>query len=178
MILKKQFRDYCESLGIMYRHELGVPGYAPMPAEKLADHLAVRLLQPGQLPDLHEKAARQLLASQAWWAVAIPGSPPLIIYHPCQPAARLQSTIMHELGHVILDHVPEQLVTLTGHFQGRAYPKQQEEEAKYLGSCLQITKTGLDWVRQQAWTIEEAAKHFGASVPMVRYRLNMTGRRL
>lgn len=178
MILQKPFREYCESLGISYRHELGLPAYAPLPAEQLASHLSVRLLQPQEVTGIQPETTVQLLESQSWWAVSIPVGSPLIIYHPHQSTARLQSSIMHELGHIILRHVPEQVVVVSQHFSGRAYPRQEEEEAKYLGACLQITKVALDWTAQQAWTIEKAAEHFGASTQLIRFRLNMTGRGL
>jgi Zn-dependent peptidase ImmA (M78 family) len=113
-----------------------------------------------------------------WWAVGVPTEPPMILFHPLQPKTRLESSVMHEISHLILGHKPERLMPLVGSFVGRDYPKQNEEEARYLGSCLQISEPGIDWSIQRRLTLAEIAKHFGASQRLVQYRLNMTGRRL
>jgi Zn-dependent peptidase ImmA (M78 family) len=62
----------------------------------------------------------------------------------------------------------------------QAYPPRNpkhEEEAVYLGGCLQIPKRGLLWAIQKKMSAEEIAHHFGASTDMVLYRANMIGQR-
>jgi Zn-dependent peptidase ImmA (M78 family) len=57
----------------------------------------------------------------------------------------------------------------------RDYDKQQEEEANYLGSALQITREGLLWALKKRMEISEIAEHYNASPSMVTLRINSTG---
>lgn len=50
-----------------------------------------------------------------------------------------------------------------------------EDEATYLGGCLQIPRRGLLWAVQQKMVLPRIATHFGASEEMVCFRSNMTG---
>lgn len=78
---------------------------------------------------------------------------------------------MHEAGHVLLNHPmhgfsPETGLPLRDHLH--------EEEATYLGSCLQIPRLGLLWFAKRGATCKQVATHFGASEAMVRFRSNLT----
>jgi hypothetical protein len=57
----------------------------------------------------------------------------------------------------------------------RYYNPHHEEEAKYLGGCLQIPKPGLLWKLKEECTEEEISDYFFASVDMVKYRMNILG---
>jgi Zn-dependent peptidase ImmA (M78 family) len=55
------------------------------------------------------------------------------------------------------------------------YNAEQEQEAKFLGACLQISRPGLQWAVKEGLTNEEMSNHFNASLEMVRFRLNTSG---
>ncbi len=57
----------------------------------------------------------------------------------------------------------------------RSYNSEHEEEAKCLGSTLQLAKPGLLWASKRNMTNEEIANYFTASIDMVNYRMNTTG---
>jgi Zn-dependent peptidase ImmA (M78 family) len=57
----------------------------------------------------------------------------------------------------------------------RNYDAEQEEEAKCLGSTLQLAKPGLLWARKRNMSYEDISDYFNASVNMVKYRMNITG---
>jgi Zn-dependent peptidase ImmA (M78 family) len=83
---------------------------------------------------------------------------------------------MHELAHVICGHkVSEEIVKtgLTGFL--RNHDEQQENEAEWLGSCLQLPRTALIWALKEKMTNIDIADHFNASEEMVKYRINITG---
>jgi Zn-dependent peptidase ImmA (M78 family) len=82
---------------------------------------------------------------------------------------------MHELAHLLLGHQPIRFHQVSGTIPVREYRAADEKAAEYLGGCLQITARGLDWAFQRNMSLREIAKHFGASLQMVRYRCNMTG---
>jgi Zn-dependent peptidase ImmA (M78 family) len=72
----------------------------------------------------------------------------------------------------LLNHQPVGFDSVTGQ------PKRQqnnEDEATYLGGCLQIPKRGLLWATQRKMLLPQIAAHFGASEAMVLFRSNVTG---
>ena len=83
---------------------------------------------------------------------------------------------MHELAHVILGHnIPDDLAQLCLIFGLHYFNQKQEQEAKYLGACLQITRPGLQWALKRGFSEDQISDYFNASLDMVRYRLNITG---
>lgn len=78
---------------------------------------------------------------------------------------------MHEIAHVLFNHKPVGFDSVTG------LPKRKqnnEDEATYLGGCLQIPKRGLLWATQRKMLLPRIAAHFGASEAMVKFRGNVT----
>ena len=78
---------------------------------------------------------------------------------------------MHEIAHVLLNHQPVGFDPVTG------IPKRKqnnEDEATYLGGCLQIPKSGLLWATQRKMLLFQIAAHFRPSEAMVKFRGNVT----
>lgn len=180
--LARSVKDRYENEGLRWRRELKLYAYDPLPAHLLSQHLKVQILSPMQIPDVDEQLIQCLLAEDAGWsALAMPlpleSIKHLIIYNPTHAATRHESDVMHELAHVLLGHQPIRFRQLVGGLFMREYRPVDEKAAEYLGGCLQITARGLDWAIQRSMTQREAAEHFGASLPMVRFRCNMTGRK-
>jgi Zn-dependent peptidase ImmA (M78 family) len=98
-------------------------------------------------------------------------NPLIIYYNPYHAPTRFESTIMHELAHVILEHPPEK-VSIVHNELIREADKQKEAEADFLGSCLQIPRRGIIWARQRNMDKSAIATHFGASRQLVQWRLN------
>lgn len=100
----------------------------------------------------------------------------IILHNPYHSIARQQSDVMHELSHIICNHERTEVEYESPiPFGLRDYDPIQEEEAKCLGSTLQLAKPGLLWARNKSMTYEEIANHFNASLDMVTYRMNVTG---
>lgn len=180
--LTRNLKDQYENEGLRWRKELKLYTYEPLPACLLSKHLRVQVLSPMQIPGMDEQSLQCLLAADASWsALAIPlpleEVKHLIIYNPMHAATRHESDVMHELAHILLGHRPIRFRQLAGGLFMREYRPADEKAAEYLGSCLQITARGLDWAIQHGMTQREAAEHFGASLQMVRFRCNMTGRK-
>ncbi len=79
---------------------------------------------------------------------------------------------MHEFAHIILKHKMVSREPKTGLFQRR---QQDEDEAVYLGGCLQIPRRGLLWAKQKKMNISQIALHYKASEEMVKFRSNVIG---
>lgn len=179
--LDRNLRDWCENEGVRWRRELKLYTYDPLPARLLMQRLKIRAVSPKEIPGIDEATLQCLLAEDAGWsALTLPlgEGKHLIIYNPTHAEARYESNIMHELAHLLLSHQPIHFRQLSGGLFVREYRGADEEAAKYLGGCLQIPGRGLDWAFQRGMNLQEIAEHFGASLQMVRYRCNMTGRGL
>jgi Zn-dependent peptidase ImmA (M78 family) len=112
-----------------------------------------------------------------WSAVCVPTDDAfVVVYNPTHSAPRQESDIMHELAHVLCDHTPDRF-EMVGElpFMMRHYDASQEEEAIWLGACLQIPRAALLSLIRRQFSNEALAALFGASEEMVVFRRNMTG---
>jgi hypothetical protein len=83
---------------------------------------------------------------------------------------------MHELAHILCNHQPAQLVKLDYFpIPIRSYDPVQEEEASWLGGCLQLPRDALLWAIRRGMNNPMIVEHFGASMDLVRYRRQITG---
>ncbi|MBP7260616.1 MAG: ImmA/IrrE family metallo-endopeptidase [Bacteroidia bacterium] len=171
------FKAKAERLAKQYREELNIHACGPLCAFKLAEHLKVPVFKATQfitLPNEVEKLSNNC----EWSALTMPNfeGTKIILHNPFHSDARQQSDLMHELAHIICEH--EHVATLHDKplpFGMREYDTEKEEEAKCLGSTLQLAKPCLLWANKRNMTYLEIAEHFTASIEMVKYRMNTTG---
>ena len=169
--LSKEFRDRCEVIAIRCRMRLGLRAYDRLPANDLAHSYGVLVHRPEQL-EMPGEIREFFLNREDWWGVLFPTEPPIIVYHPNQSPTRYESTVMHELAHLLLEHPPEQIYLAPDEESGRAFNPRIEAEAAYLGSCLQIPRRGLYWAIQRGMDNSEIACYFKASRALVQWRQN------
>ena len=173
--LPVRFRQRCETMATEARSALGLRAFDQLSAEVLARHLEAVLHTPEQIPGIPAAQVALLLASGQWSAAVISRSPLQILLNPRHAPARQESNLMHELAHVLLEHDMIDFNPRTGLPQRR---QKDEDEATYLGGCLQIPRRGLLWTIQKGMTVSQVAIHFGASEAMVTFRCNVTGLKL
>lgn len=179
-IFKRGFKANAERLSEQYRKELKIHAWAPMCAFKLAEHFGVSVhnardfvTDPSEIKILSGDNGHDCEWSALTMTTKIGNS--IIIHNSFQSIARQQSNLMHELAHIILKHKCTGEYSSNIPFGLREYNAEQEEEAKYLGASLQLTKACLFWARKRQMTTENIAKHFNASPDMIIYRMNITG---
>ena len=176
---KYGFKTKAERLSEQYRDELGFSKFDPLDAYLLAKHLSVPISAVDDFEsDLQESNLATLRDTSKFSAMwfANEDDEKFIIHNNYHSSKRQQSNLMHELAHVILEHniSPEaaRLCFQTGlHY----FNTEHEQEAKYLGGCLQITRPGLLWALKRNWSENKISDYYHASVEMVRYRLNISG---
>jgi Zn-dependent peptidase ImmA (M78 family) len=169
------FKTEAERISEQQRAQLGLSIFSPLNAFDLADHLEIPILPFNEI--LPEDQAKKLIEKDvsALWMPNCDGDP-IILNNPTHSAYRQQSDIMHEIAHILRKHTTsEEVRRLCLLLNLRSYNKVQEEEAIYLGGCLQITRAGLLWTLKQNYTHEQIAEYYGASIDMVRFRINSTG---
>ena len=178
--MKRGFKKLAETKALEFRKELSLKYYEKLPAELLADYLNVELITPYNIQGLPSKDKIILLNhdSASWSAITIKNRRRkfVIIYNPTHSKKRQESNLMHELSHIICGHTMEKIKLRKNFpFPLRDYNSAQEDEAKWLGGCLQIPRRALLWGKFNKMTNSELSGHFGASINMLEYRLNITG---
>jgi len=176
--MQHSFKTKAERAASEFRTKLGLAIHSPLPAKRLLAHLEVLVFQPAEIPGLRPEVVHEMLngSSQHWSAVTIhdPQGRPFIIHNPDHAPTRQESDLMHEAAHIICKHPPGKIVKV-GELNFRSYDEQHEDEAKWLGGCLQITRRALLWAISRRMTPAQMSEHFCASEAIVRYRRNITG---
>jgi Zn-dependent peptidase ImmA (M78 family) len=170
--LSTQNRQRLEAIASEKFHQLGLKVYQPLLTSVLGQDLKATIHTPETFPDAELEQVKILSASDNWSAGIIRKDPLLIVHNSRHAITRQNSNLMHEFAHIILDHEMIGYDPNTGLPQRR---QQDEDEAVYLGGCLQIPRRGLLWAIQKKMTIDRIALHFNASQDMVQFRMNVIG---
>lgn len=175
------FKAKAEKTALKLREDLGIKPFDPLCGFVLAAHMNISVYKATDFFSKGENLENLLGTSdqdKGWSALTLKtgNNNTIIIHNHLHSSARQQSNLMHELAHTICDHKrPEKYKDIALPFFMRDYDPQQEEEAIYLGSTLQITREGLLWALKNGMEIKEIAEHYNASTPMVQLRINSTG---
>jgi Zn-dependent peptidase ImmA (M78 family) len=163
-----------------YRQKLGISKFDPLDAFKLADHLQIPIYTVEEIFSdcLHDPAfsiMRDPAKFSAVWGFDEDGDK-IIIHNIHHSAYRQQSNLMHEIAHILLNHqIPDAIRSMLLPFNLHYYNPLHEQEAKYLGGALQLTRPGLQWALKRSFSEKQISEYFSASAEMVKYRLNVTG---
>jgi Zn-dependent peptidase ImmA (M78 family) len=95
-----------------------------------------------------------------------------VIYNDAHDKKRQAADIAHELAHCLLQHPPKPPFDAKG---SRHYDVDREHEANWLGPALLISDEAAMWIGRQAMSLVVASDAYGASVDLVRMRLNVSG---
>jgi hypothetical protein len=176
MRLEAVFKRRCEAIAVDWRHRFGLSVYSPLRAEAMVRELQGEAVTPDllplALPNVPAATIQCLMTTEDWSAGILRLTPLLIVYHHNHSPARRESDLMHEIAHVLLQHPMISFSPATGL---PLRDPRHEDEATYLGSCLQIPRLGLEWAIKKGFGSISIAEHFGASKEMVQFRCNMTG---
>jgi Zn-dependent peptidase ImmA (M78 family) len=144
-----------------------------------AEHLRVEVRMVHDIPGLSSECLRILLHddSDSWSAVTISTEDQnLVILNSAHARTRLASDLVHELAHLLLGHSPSRIdLTEDGSLMLSTYDRQQEDEANWLAGCLLLPRNALVMIRRQRLDLTLAARQYGTSVDMLKYRINVTG---
>lgn len=178
--MRRGFKTWSEKKAEEFRKVLSLKYYEKLPAELLANHLGVGLITPKDIPALTIKEKNLLLNhdSSAWSAITIKNysGEYVIIFNSSHSNKRRESNLMHELAHIICEHDMEKIKLRDDFpFPLRDYNPMQEDEANWLGGCLQVPRSALLWGKRKGMDKSELSDYFGASMNMIDYRLRMTG---
>lgn len=174
MAFRRGFKTEANELVTEVRRELGLSLYEALDPFALARWLEIPIVN---LSDFltEAPAVRHLLEREpeVFSAVTVfAGSQRTIVHNDAHARTRQVSNLSHELAHGLLLHPPTPALDDTG---CRHWNQDIEEEASWLGGALLVPEASAMAVAKGRWTVGTAARRFGVSESMVRYRLNATG---
>lgn len=177
--MQRGFKTRAENKALDIRRELNLAPIDPLPARAMLSYLDVIVTTPSQVPGMTQTMLTQLLKKDrsSWSALTftIDGSI-FLIHNDSHSQTRTESNLMHEVAHLLCKHSPSQLINHASFpFLVRTFDGEQEEEAAWLGACLQIPRKALLHCISRELTNDEIAMKYGASKALVRFRKNVTG---
>ncbi len=177
--MQRGFKTWAEKRSSYQRGLLGLRPISQLPARLLADKLGVCVLQPTEIPGITPEVINHLLNGDpdSWSALSFSRNNCIVLIHNSTHSPRRQeSDIMHELAHLLCKHKPANLLQLSADsFAVRTFSTTQEEEAAWLGGCLQIPRVALLWAIRHGMDNRALVNYFGASLDLVNYRRRVTG---
>lgn len=173
------FKTWAEQTSARARQQLKLSPLSPLDPFALAGILDVIILTPDDLPDLPVKVRRRLLTEfrDHWSAITVmDGSHHLIVTNSAHASTRQNSSLAHELAHIILGHEPSLMfMTPKSGLAIRTHNDEQEEQANWLAGALLLPRDALLGIRRGGMPDEEACREYGVSAPMFKFRMNVTG---
>lgn len=172
------FKEEANRYAERYRAEMNISKFDPLDAFAMADHLCIPIFEIDDFEtNLSQSDFERLKDPDHFNAMWMPNcaGEKIIIHNNHHSVKRQQSNLMHELAHIILGHeISKEAAMLCAVYGLHYFNQQQELEAKFLGSCLQITKPGMLWAIKRK-NIEQISDYYNASVDMVQFRANSLG---
>ena len=99
-----------------------------------------------------------------------------VLVNPTHSPERQASTMMHELSHIVLKHVPVRVdVSSAGILLVSEYSEDDEDEANWLSGALLFPATLSSTTGRKIGLLRKLLSHFGVSSEMYDWRIRMTG---
>jgi Zn-dependent peptidase ImmA (M78 family) len=177
-MFKRGFKTYCEQTAEAVRRQRRLSIWEPLPAKVIATELRARLVTPRELPTLPAEVCERLLSehSNVWSALTISAVPPVIVYNPMHVPARQNSDLMHEIAHLLLEHVPSKVyIDPKTRIALRHHDKDQEDQANWLAACLLLPRAALLRIKQLQISDADACEIYLVSPNMLRFRFGSSG---
>ncbi|RYG86927.1 MAG: ImmA/IrrE family metallo-endopeptidase [Alphaproteobacteria bacterium] len=176
--MRHGFKAEAERRAVAAREQLGVGPMDPIDPWVYAELLGVVVLSFEDL-GLDQKHVEQLLQAdpESWSGLTLRESGRhFVLVNPSHTIARQVSTMMHEIAHIVLNHVPKQVdISAAGLMLLSDYPADQEEEADWLAAAILLPREAMCHYRKLGWTSGQLCGHFGVSSQLCDWRLRMTG---
>lgn len=177
--LRYGFKAQAKRDAISVRRSQGFDDYAPLDWRALAAGLDVRIYALTELsgapqddPAVHHLTS---VDPDAFSAATVPfDGHHGVLLNDSHSEERQASNATHELSHILLEHETFPPLNDSG---CREFHADVEAEAAYMGSVLLITDKAVMRIARAGTDLDEAARQFGISTEMLRWRYNDCGAR-
>ena len=176
MAYRRGFKSEANWYAREMRRELGLGPHSPLCPWKLAAHLEFPLFTLSSLAQAAPEVVtyfRSSVGQSEFSAITLFDGPHRwIIHNDAHDRKRQAADIAHELAHGLLLHPPKPPLDANG---SRHYDADREEEANWLGPALLISDEAAVQIARRGHTVAQASDIYGASLDVVRFRLNVSG---
>lgn len=161
------------------RQELGLGLLDPLDCYRYVAHVGIVMLDFDELGLLTGESRRQLLEvdSESWSGMTLKeGGVTAILLNPTHAIERQHNTIMHEVSHILLQHVPTRVdFGPGGILLVSEYAEDDEGEADWLAGAMLLPRDALMSCRAHGMTNAQIALRYGTSPQLTEWRIRMTG---
>jgi Zn-dependent peptidase ImmA (M78 family) len=176
MALRRGFKAEANWYASSLRKELDIAPHLPLCPWQLAEHLGFPVFPLSAYIAVEPDAVAYLRSGKGqkdFSAVTLSaGQERFIVHNDAHDEKRQAADISHELAHGLLLHPPVAILDPSGR---RNYDRAMEEEANWLGPALLVSDEAAMHIAALGLPISKASDMYGASEPLVRMRLNVTG---
>lgn len=177
MALRRGFKTEATGVARDTRAELQFGPTAVFDPRSLAAHLAIPILPLIDLSAEAPTAVRYFRgrgSGEFSAGTIFSDTERLIIYNDAHAPGRQANDLAHELSHALLFHEPTPALNALG---CRDWDEDAEDEADFLAGVLLVPDEVAIAVVRRGLSEEDAAAEYGVSVPLMRWRINVTGAR-
>lgn len=178
MALRRGFKKEAREITLEVREELGVGVSEALDPYALAELYGIEVMDLSH-PCLPPESVRYFTKERphVFSGALVPLQPSgaFILENHVHHPRRRRATVAHEMAHVLLEH-PFSL-TLADDTGCRAAVADIEEEATELSGELLVPTGAARSAALKGWSDQSVASHFQVSVPLARWRMNITGAR-
>ena len=172
------FKAQAERDALDVRTKLHLKPFASFDPFAYAKFLDVIVIGIEEL-ELSRSCKKQLLNedSGSWSGMTLrEGAHWFIVINPTHVKERQVSTLMHELAHIILKHVPAKVnLSEGGHLMLSEFSKDDEDEADWLAGTFLLPRDVLFEKREKKRSFAQIAADMGVSKQLCEWRARMTG---
>lgn len=157
---------------------MGLGPIEPVCPWALATHRGITVWAPGDLGmESDDLAQLTEVDPDSWSGLTVRhGELVGIVLNSAHPRSRQTNTLMHEISHLDLRHVPSRIeVSDGGLLLLSDYPQELEDEANWLAGAVLLPRNALLFHRGRGSSVVEIASEYGVSDQLCTWRLNMTG---
>lgn len=176
MTFRRGFKSEANWYAREMRRELGVAPHGALCPWRLAEHLDFPLYELSSLAAAAPEVVRYFRSAKGqseFSAITLFDGPHRwIVHNDAHDRKRQAADIAHELAHGLLLHPPKPPLDATG---SRHYDADREAEANWLGPALLVSDEAAVFIARQRHSPARASDIYGASVEVVRMRLNVSG---
>lgn len=176
MALRRGFKAEANWYAREMRRELRLALHAPLCPWKLAEHLGFHIIGLSDYKNVAPDAVAYLLSVRGrkeFSAVTLFDGPRRwIVHNDAHDRKRQAANIAHEAAHGLLIHPPSPPLDSGG---VRNYDAEREAEASWLGPALLVSDEAALHIIRRKMTMADASRFYGASIPLIQMRLNVSG---
>ena len=179
MALPHGFKAQSDRIAAGLRIQMGLATYDPVNLIVLAELLKVTVVRlsdfVARCPDEVAQLTSRDPAGFSAMIFPVGDGRNIAVLNDAHSVGRQNSSLAHELAHLLLLHSPEEVDSCSG---CREFDTVVENEASFLAGSLLIPNVAARHILRTGMDIDEVLSRYGVSRQMLDWRLNVSGARI